>query len=265
MSKLERLWTDRDLQGITDTVVYLRKMRTAAFEKEPEGIRALFVHRIPQEVVLFDARELASNAGNFFATTISHATDGRHEREAWLDRISLARRKYKGKETSTHAKTVPTDVGQNTISKLRDLSIDPAYVVNWWITLANNLGANSTDDLIQRGVGVVSPLSGDYLMATTLRSYLDMTRGGAYPLKLAIANRDVSSVIFERGEQGMPFGELREIGIFQDVAQTGETGRALHAALAKAYPSHTVFEPRGRVEFEPSRKIMNAIRASRQS
>lgn len=264
MSKLERLWTDQELQGITDTVVHLRKMRTAAFEQEPQGVHRLFSHRIPQEVVLFDARELASNAGNFFAATVSHATDGRHEREAWLDGISMARRKYRGKEASTHAKTTPTDVGESMISKLRNLSIDPAYVVNWWIAIANNLGANSADDLIKRGVGVVSPLSGDYLMATTLRGYLDMTRGEAYPLKLAIANRQPSLVIFERGEQGMPFDELREIGIFQDIAQTGDTGRALHAALVKEYPSHTIFEPKGRVEFKPSEKIVKAIGLSRQ-
>lgn len=271
---VERLWTDRQLKGMTDTVLYMRKIRTAATtEISPTSNstrRLMSVLRRPgpesvntaksREVILFDAERLGATAGSFFAARLSGNSSGDLEFEEWQDTLSDVQKEYRKYKDSTYAKTGMLEVvGNSVIGRLRNLSIDPNYMLRWDLTLNNNLGARNVNELIQKNMGVMSPLSGDYIMSCTYSSYLERMLGRTFPTKPAALSSDLRLVVLPKDKEGKEVFELvPEIGIYIDTTDTGNTGRVLFQAVKEAYPNQRVLEPRAtKSNFKQSKKMQD--------
>lgn len=273
----ERLWTDRQLKGMTDTVVYMRKIRTAATADgssvSSRTGRLMSILRISnpesvntaksREVILFDAERLGATAGNFFAARLSDTSSGNLELEEWQDTLSDVRKQYKKYKESTHTKYTKTEtlevVRKTMPYRFRLLSIDPDYMLRWDLTLNNNLGAENADQLINNDIGVISPLSTDYIMSCTYSSYLQKTQDRTFLTKPAALSSDLRLVVLPKDKEGREVFELvPEIGIYIDTTVTGNTGRLLFQAVKEAYPNQRVLEPRAtKTDFKQSNKMQD--------
>jgi hypothetical protein len=264
------MWTNEQLAGMGDTISTLRRMRTVATGAPSMSLRerlsVLFKKpQIDEDVmegqrqgVLYDAEHLASAAGTFFASHISHTHEEVKAQQAWLDGLSDALKKYGKFRETTYRKTETFMVATaSLVSRLRYLSIDPTYVLDWELTQNNNLGLKEIGELRSRNIGVVSPLSGDYLMACVYRSYLKIKHGNTFAVSPAALSRDVRTVVLQRTPTGTGvFDHTTRIGMYMDTTQSGNTGKVLYAAVKAQYPKATVYEPPVEfVEFIPSKRI----------
>jgi hypothetical protein len=258
---LERLWTDQQLISLDNTVKQLRRTRTVATSPDSEkGFVGRLLHRnestpIDRQAVLLDARNLANNASDFFAAKISQSSDGEYEFELWQDTLSDSEKRYKGKQT-TYARTQPVEVGLSMISTLRLLTVDKYSIMKFWLADYNNLGITSPNELDNSRIGVVAPLSGDYLMASLLRNMLLRSGKEGFPLRLAALNSKLDNILFEEGQMGEDFKNLPAIGIFLDAIQTTNTGNIIYAAVHEQFPTKDIYKPKiTSTEFKPSSKI----------
>ena len=266
----KRLWKDEEIIGMNETMLRLRRMRSSATMRgwsigvlaKKFGLRLQGIiepEHSPQES-LSDARQLADAAADFFATRISRTSNAKQEFQKWQDLLSDAQKQYRLYAVTTYARSKLVDaVAQTVIGRLRNLHIDPDYMMNWDCTVGNNLGIESTNELLERNIGVVSPLSGDYLSASTYQSYLRRTKGRTFPLTPAAMSGDLSHVVLLQGEDGsLPFADKDEIGFFLDATETGNTGRALASHMSQLYPEKIVHKPiEEKVEFTRSKKIVD--------
>ena len=278
MASVERLWTDQELRDLNDTVINLRRIRTAATAHLQDGpVNKLFSRfrdsqpptNEDRQIMLLDAEVLAAAAGDFFATKISRVTNGQVEKQGWLDALSDTRASYKKVKPTTAARTKPIEVADIVVDHLRALSIDPMYVLNWELFTFNNVGATDIAELIKGHIGIISPLSGDFLVASTYCSYLDQINGKSFPLKPSAPTRNLEMVVLPVDEHGKGvFEDLPEVAIYLDVYETGNTGLALIRSLKEAYPSHVVHEPDIEVarelKFEPSKKMQDFWEAAKK-
>lgn len=271
MAKIERLWSDQELIAMEATVVSLRKIRTATTtkpEEQKKGIIKFFPlvresrSRLPQkdkEVVLFDAEKLANTAAYFFALKISKTASGDREKQEWQDTLSDTNKKYGKLSPTTYARTTKQDVTVSLVGHLRHLSIDPSYMLKWDLLQANHLGAQTIEQLVDGTIGVISPLSGDYLLANTYSKYLELLKKKKFPVKPAACSSDLTFIVLPVDSEGKNiFGHLSQIGIYLDAVDTGNTGKALYQFLKQVYPTHIVHEPIAqKIEFIPSKKMRN--------
>ncbi len=272
MKELPRLWSDQELDDITNTISQLRRIRTAStigLEKESNKISS-FLNRIyrPVEVPspeerqlrLQDSEQLGIAAADFFVARVAQTSNGMHEREKWKDTLSDVTSTYKQYPATTYARTATTAVAVSTLQHLRYLSIDPSYLVNWDLFQLNNVGSRNTNELFSGKVGIISPLSGDYLMACTYRSYFDKTKGKIIQLKPAAGSLHLQEIVLPMNpDESNAFENLPEIAIYLDVFKTGNTGRALLNSLHEAYPHHLIHEPdfdsASSLQFDDSKKM----------
>lgn len=267
MPRVKRLWTDEEIIAMPATIDLLRRMRSAAVSQYSFYIRSrralnhFFggqeqIHS--QQEALSHAEELADAAGDFFAAKLSKTARGKTEYERWQDLLSDGERQYKLYGTATYARTTLREVvGNSVIGRMRHLHIDANHTLEWDLLENNNLGADTIDGLINQGVGVISPLSGDYLMAKVYSSYLQRKRGKSFAVRAAALSRDLSVVTLPVNAGDAPvFDDKPAIGIYIDTTETGNTGRALFEYLQTIYPQKTVHEPKfERTEFTQSKKI----------
>lgn len=269
MSITERLWNDQELQNIAGTIQSLRRIRTAAtWTENPIVVRVKNLLGVQIEdrsqAALSDAERVALSAANVLAGKLTSTLVGT-EHEEWNDTLSDTARRYGKTGESTFARTTNLDVGLSRLDILKSLSVDPDHMLVWELTKANNLGAKSVDQLLAGKIGVFSPLSGDYLLANILRSYLERTRGKTYPLAPVASNSNLSRSVLPRKDGKLPFSEQKEIGIFLDVVRSGKTGATVYTTLKESYPTHVVHEPPKRfVRFQPSRKLLDARKQLQQ-
>ena len=182
------------------------------------------------------------------------------EYEKWQDTLSDTKNEYGKYKESTFAKTGMLEVvGNSVIGRLRNMSIDPNYMLNWDLTHNNNLGARDINELTRKNKSVISPLSGDYLLACTYSNYLERTRGRSFQVKPAALSRDLKLIVLPKDQEGRPVFELvPEIGIYIDSTDTGKTGRVLFEAIRQEYPETKVHQPpANRTEFKQSRRMIN--------
>lgn len=264
VSSSERLWSDEDIIGMDRTVLQLRKMRSAITGDLPSAIfrfrqmvkRALFqtdTRTETSEEILLKAENLADAAGDFFAAHLSNITDGSHELELWQHKVSEAEALYGMYKISTYARSSMSDVvGNSIIGRLRNIHIDPEHMLHWDLVKNNNLGSTSVHDLIQKSdIGILAPLSGDYLMASTYSAYLRRTEGKTFPTKAVALNRNLTKIVLPEA-----FQEKSEIGLYIDTTETGNTSRVLFENIQNAYPGEKVHKPNmERVEFSQSKKM----------
>lgn len=268
MSRVKRLWKDEELTGMEETISSLRRMRSAAVTHAPTlslRIRRTFNHLLggqeqiyQQQEALSHAEELANAAGDFFAAKISKTTQENTELEKWQDLLSDAGRYYRLYGAITYARTSLIEVvGYSIIGRLRNVHIDPNYMLQWDLLENNNLGADSIEKLVTQDIGVISPLSGDYLMASIYSSYLKRTRGKSFPTRAAALSKDLSVIVLPISADGnVPFEDKSTIGIYIDTTETGETARALFRKLQETYPQKTVHKPKfERTEFTQSKNM----------
>ncbi len=268
MSQIKRLWKDEELIGMTKTISLLRKMRTAAVMHKPTislRVRRILNHLLDgqeqiysQQEALLHAEELADASGDFFAAKLSKTTHGNTEFQRWQDLLSDAGRQYSLYGTTTYARTSLGEVvGNSIIGRLRNVHIDTKYMLQWDLLENNNLGADSIEELINQDIGVISPLSGDYLMASVYSSYLRRTMGKSFPTHASALSRDLSKIVLPVNADGhLPFEDKPAIGIYIDTTQTGDTARALFGMIQESYPQKTIHMPKfQRTEFVQSDRM----------
>ncbi len=268
MSRIKRLWRDEELIGMPKTISLLRKMRTAAVMHKPTislSVRKILNHLLggqeqiySQQEALLHAEELADAAGNFFAAKLSKTTQGNTEFQKWQDLLSDAGRQYNLYGTTTYARTSLGEVvGNSIIGRLRNVHIDPKYMMQWDLLENNNLGADSIEKLVNQDIGVISPLSGDYLMASVYSSYLRCTIGKSFPTHAAALSRDLSKIVLPINADGhLPFEDKPAIGLYIDTTQTGDTARVLFRVVQEMYPQKTIHRPKfENTEFVQSDRI----------
>lgn len=268
MTRIKRLWTDEELIGMAKTISSLRRMRTAAVTQSSSiflRLRRACNHFLggqeqiySQQEALSHTEELADTAGDFFAAKLSRTTNKNAELEKWQDLVSDATRQYLLYGSTTHARTSLGEVvGTSMIGRLRNINIDPDYMLHWDLIENNNLGVESIEELINQDIGVFSPLSGDYVMARTYSSYLQRTKGKSFPVRAVALNHNLSVIVLPVNADGkLPFEDKPEIGIYMDTTETGETARVTYESLQEAYQQKTVYEPKyARTEFTKSKKM----------
>ena len=180
------------------------------------------------------------------------------EFEKWQDLLLDAEKQYLLYGTTTYAKTSILEVARNSIiGRLRHIHIDSYHTLHWDLLGNNNLGVESIGELINKDVGVISPLSGDYLMASVYSSYLRRTRGKSFPTRAAALSKDLSEIVLPvDGKGNLPFADKSIISIYIDTTETGDTARALLKKLQVVYSQKTIPTPNlERSEFTPSKKI----------
>ena len=133
------------------------------------------------------------------------------------------------------------------------MHIDPKYQLYWDFFENNKLGV-SIDDL--QDMGIISPLSGDYLIASFYSSYLRRTRGKSFDTHTAALSKDLSVVVLPLADGKYPFEDKSKIGIYIDTTETGNTARALLKKVQECYPEKTILPPKKEItEFTASKKI----------
>ncbi|GEM_PF-2740734 len=263
----ERLWTEKELNGMSQTVSTLRRMRSAAtLDKTTLGLRMRKkINNLlggkekiysPQEA-LADAEELGYVAGDFFAAKLSKTTHGKTEFEKWQDLLSDAEKQYTLYGETTYAGTGIVEVaGQLLIGRMRTLHIDSQHMLEWDLLENNNLGAQSIQQLINQDVGIISPLSGDYLMSSIYSSYLQRTRGNSFAIRPAALSEDLTDLVLPLDKKSnFPFENKSAIAIYVDTIATGNTAKALFKHLQGLYPQKIIPPNLKRKEYYPSDKI----------
>lgn len=264
----EQLWTDEEVLGMDATYHTLRRMRTAATMIEP----TLFLRmgrtinnllggqaRIySKQEALLQAEELANAAGDFFAAKLSKTTHDKKEFEKWQDLLSVAQRQYELYQEATFSKAaLKNAVGDSLLGRMRNLHVDPRYMLEWDLLENNNLGVETIKELINQDIGIISPLSGDYLLSKIYSSYLKHTRGDSFSVRAVALSEDLSRLVLPLDKEGnLPFENKKTIGIFIDTTATGNTARVLFEILQEAYPQKIISEPTFKTsEFTKSKKL----------
>ncbi|MDO8555612.1 MAG: hypothetical protein Q7R96_00370 [Nanoarchaeota archaeon] len=271
MAVIQRLWDDRDIEGMGETVVILRRMRNAATLHTPS--LSMRIHRClnhlfggteeihTQQTALADAETLAQAAGDFFAAKISKTTHHTDEFQKWQDLLFDANNQYLLYTPMTYAQTSLNEVvGYSLIGRMRNTRIDPSYMLTWDLLKNNNLGTNSIRELLNENIGIISPLSGDYLMACFYSSYLQRTKGKSLSVHAAALSKDLTTLTLPKDAQGNnPFMNKPCIGIYIDTTETGNTAEALFQGLQTIYQGkkiHTPMRETSKATFVPSNKMI---------
>lgn len=259
---VESLWTNQQMVGFNNTTLTLRRIRSTATGESPkQGLLGRFRKDTPtidSQDALMDAERLGIAAGNFMGARISNTLNGQLEHEEWQDILSDTQKRYEKYDTSTYTRTTMMDVvGNSILGRLRNLHIDPNYMLRWEFVIQNNLGVDHVNELSERGIGILSPLSGDYLLACAYSSYLDRKKGKAFNVRPAALSRNLDTVVLPKDKNNLPaLTGSSEIGIYLDAMETGNTGRALFEAISKEYGFKKIHAPKStNAEFEPSSKI----------
>lgn len=239
----ERILGDRELKLTDITVTQLRAMRTAAFPSHGFLSRFQRTSPLPVQEIATDARNLSTTAGSYLALRASGLETGIREREELEHVIADVKTKYREYRPGSFTGTKSMDPAESIIDKLKTLSIDPDHALRWELVESADFDVDSVADFLDREIGLVSPLSGDYLRGSIYRSFLFYTQDRTFPYQMAIASIDLRSVVLEAGNLGRSFEELTEIGIYLDISASGSTGEAVYRAVSLAYPDKTVFEP----------------------
>lgn len=267
--KLERLWTDKEIDHIEDTITALRKIRSAAvlgLEPPKTGVIGLLANlrgQLPvpedRQRVLSDGEDLAHAAAAFLAKRVVKGERDVERRDAWEEVLLRTTEHYGRYPVTTFAKTSRNEVSQSTIFNLRAMSIDPRYMLNCNLFRENRLGAIDLNSLLAARLVVVAPLSGDLLLAAIHREQVELTRGQSFHLRTAAISKDLKHTVISDLKPEMEQG-FQAVGIFLDAIESGSTGRVLATSLRDQYPQFTVHEPQtSRVEFVPSQKIRRAL------
>src|SRR3989338_2257032 len=255
MAKIERLWTDEEIRGMSHTISLLRRMRSAAVTPIPSRslrFRRALNHVLggneeihPPQEALADAQNLATAAGDFFAAKISRTTQGAQEFEKWQDYLNDFKKQYHLYAPMTYARSSLTDVvGNSWIGRMRNLYIDPDYTIRWDLLSSNNLDALRIRQLLNSDLGIFAPLSGDYIMSSVYGAYLQRTRGKTFSLCAAALSADLSQIVLPIICDHIPFEDKSILGIYIDTKETGNTGQALFAKLQELYPHKRILPPK---------------------
>ncbi|MBI2632124.1 hypothetical protein HYW75_03910 [Candidatus Pacearchaeota archaeon] len=233
MSKVKRLWTDEEITSIPKTVEVLRRMRTAATMQKPKLVTRAITKLnnffggqgqiYSQQEALLYAERLADAAGDFFAAKLSRTTQIKQEYEKWQDLLLEAEKRLVVYRPTTFIGTSLREVvGKSIIGRLRHIAVDSHHTLQWDLLENNNIGATTVEELINENVGVFSPLSGDYLMATFYSSYLRRTRGKTFLTRAVALDKNLGEVFFPLDYEGkIPFSDKPSIGIYIDTTETG--------------------------------------------
>lgn len=262
--ELARLWTDQDLVSLESTIINLRKIRGAAtFGLEPPktGIRAALAmlgRRVPipedRQKVLHDGENLAEAAALFMTTRIVKNQRDQSAMDKWEHFLQETTDQYRRYPVTTFARTTRTEVAISTVGHLRAISIDPGYVLDWDLFRGNRVGANNVTELLRNRTTLVAPLAGDLLLAAIYRAQLKLARGQTFPLKTVAMSKDLKHFVLP--DLSAEAEERRDVGVFLDIVESGNTSKVLYQALRSSYPDLRVYEPQmQRVEFQPSSKI----------
>jgi hypothetical protein len=102
----------------------------------------------------------------------------------------------------------------------------------------------TVDRLTSSKVGVLAPLSSDYLQAEIHRAYLESKGLPAFAVKPVVVDRldeTGERVIMPRTRRGrQAFAGKRDIVLYVDVRGGGLTSRALWLGAQRAYPDKTI-------------------------
>jgi hypothetical protein len=247
----EHLWTPEQLRGIRETHDTMRRLRTAA--SNYLGIQGIInkmtffnnaetINPKNKDLVLLDAEKLGTTMADFVASRLTNTSDGKKELEEWQDTLSSMKSEYKQYKVSTYSKT--NIIGATIALRLRNLKSNPNIMLNWDLTINNNLGAGSIDELIEKDIGIISPLSTDYLIVTSYSSYLMRARDRSFMVKPAALNQDLTKAALPKESGGNRFFEkYKEIGVFIDTTNTGKTGERLYNSVKKEYQDKVVYKP----------------------
>lgn len=247
---------ERELPVVGSTLVNLRKIRAVA---APSDARLFYKSSPYPAEAIGDAVNLSLAAGNYLALRAADLGNGRVEKEIWQDELSSVEKKYSGQRPVTSANTTAEEVSLSIIDRVQTLSVDPNHLLNYEFSKANNFGVEDLIELLDREVGVVSPLSGDYLRGMIYRQFVLLTQGRTFPLKLALASNRLRRVMLEIGNLGQPIEEVSDIGIYLDAIESGRTGESVYKATKLAFPEQVVYEPPiNRPELVPSKKMIRA-------
>jgi hypothetical protein len=267
-----RIFSDGEVEAIFNTVIQLRKMRTAALATAlPFRVGAsnlvsrlftgpVVVKKSPH-AVLAEGERLADSAAKFLAGKLSKTVKGQksiRNFDAWREALGSTEGFYRHYPMSTHAQTsLAETVGRSIIGRTRNLHIDPDYQLKWDLLQNNNLGGRTLGEITEGEVGIISPFSGDYLMAKIYSNFLRMTTGKGFPARAAIVSRDLTQVVLPLDVEDKGVFENRSaVAMYIDTTETGGTGRALHEAIQDAYPGKMIYPPPTEVtEFVQSLKM----------
>ena len=265
---VERIWTDKVLISMTETVDRLRRMRTAAV-CDAQSIGFRFRRRIhemlytPQEIrtgdiALKDAKILADAASDYFSERLIGDPIAPKQYSTWQYILKSTTSRYDFFRASSSSSTPTTEsVRYMLIPRLRNIHIDPDYMMEWDFCVNNKL-TDTLENLLHRNIGIYAPLSGDYLIAKTYTQYLLKKYGKVLDVQAMALSSSLSIAKLLRGtDNRIPFESKDEIGIFIDSTETGKTALAAYSSIRNTYPDKIVHEPRltRRDEFVMSQKM----------
>lgn len=139
------------------------------------------------------------------------------------------------------------------IGRLRLVSEKPEEFLSWDLTENNYLGASSLDELVEEDIGVIAPLSGDYMLTSVYSNFLKWHKDSTFDVEPIIIGKVLKNPIYARNDDELlVFEDKSKIGIYLDTKETGATSEAIYTFLKKSYANSNIeiVEPnRDRVDY----------------
>jgi hypothetical protein len=224
--------------SLYNTVENLRRIRTAAVKGKNHFWKPV------KNNALLDAENLGRIAGNFISICLTDISDGKIELEEWLDAVADLRKKYRKYDQSTHIKSSVSESVNLMIRRINSLNKMPNNIISWELTENNNFGTENVDELMSKDIGIISPLSSDYLMISIYNNYLEKTSGKMFLVKPAALSSDLKDIVLPKcPNDDFALRNVSEIGVFINIRSKGDTGRTLFEAIKKKYPGKTIHKP----------------------
>ncbi len=244
---------ESNLGAMQETIAQLRDIRRAVTIPQGRPLTNLILPRryasssVDRQVLLSEAKIIAGACGDYVSAAITEGSDKQTLRERWIDVLSEAIGTYRRTEQLSANKVHLRESSYWVFDHALNLMINPSFLA-WDMLVHNNMGVEDLKKLIERKIGVIAPLSSDFLIASIFRSYLKRTEGETFNLySMAVAVGEGRTVVHYAA------ADSPELSFYLDKAYVGSTGEAAYEALKDVFPNKVIHVPnKTRVKDVPS-------------
>ena len=240
------MFIDGNLDAVGQTVQQLRDVRRAVTRPGRRPLKDVikpstrygFSGR-ERQVFLAEAGILGADMGNYFAAIASDNGQAKILREKWLDTLGQFNGRFNN--LSPLSSSNGSNVEQMSywiLDHVLNVGAEPNYVA-WELLAHNNMGeAAGIDEALGREVGIVAPLSTDFLIAAVFCGYLDQTHGKTFQLApIAIAVDEGGTVL------SIFTAHMKEVAIYIDGVGEGQTARAAYGMVKEIFSDRPIHKP----------------------